>query len=60
MVAEAIVNNVLLIFPGLVVAGIGVFVCLSHIKCPFCAETIKKKAKVCKFCNKDLLEPVPN
>ncbi len=22
--------------------------------CPYCAETIKKKAKICRFCNRDL------
>jgi len=25
--------------------------------CPFCAETIKKAAKVCKHCGRDLPEP---
>ena len=30
-------------------------------KCPHCAETIKRKAKVCKHCHRDLpeLEPLP-
>ncbi|WP_146137302.1 hypothetical protein [Zobellella taiwanensis] len=26
----------------------------SMIKCPFCAETIKPEAKVCKHCDRDL------
>jgi PH (Pleckstrin Homology) domain-containing protein len=24
-------------------------------ECPFCAETIKQAAKICRFCNRDLL-----
>lgn len=28
------------------------------MECPYCAETIKKKAKICRFCNKELSEPV--
>ena len=26
-------------------------------ECPFCAETIKRAAKVCRFCGRDLLGP---
>jgi hypothetical protein len=25
-------------------------------ECPFCAETIKKKAKVCRYCGRELAE----
>jgi len=29
-------------------------------ECPFCAETIKKRAKICKYCKQELpVEPIP-
>ena len=28
----------------------------STMKCPLCAETIKKKAKICRFCNSNIEE----
>lgn len=28
-------------------------------QCPFCAEPIKKQAKVCRYCRRDLLETKP-
>jgi len=53
--SEAIVDGfIFLVLPGFILAGIGVYLCKSRAKCPFCAETIKRKATVCKFCHKDL------
>lgn len=35
------------------------FVDEGMVKCPYCAEFVKKEAKVCRYCNRDLLTTCP-
>lgn len=31
----------------------------NEIKCPYCAETIKREAKICRFCGKEIYKSNP-
>jgi len=55
---------VLFILPGLLVAGLGYYINAkrkpdpsSLKKCPVCAESIKKEARVCRFCGLEFASP---
>ena len=65
LVAVLMFNVILFVLPGLVVYGIGAAITKKPepvkekalmMQCPYCAETIKAQAKVCRFCNKDIPE----
>jgi hypothetical protein len=55
-----LVNGLLFIFPGLVLAGIGGLLArgsrrrTQRLPCPHCSELILRTAKVCRFCGRDV------
>lgn len=53
-----VMNAVIYILPGLVLAGIGVIIrqrsTAGLVSCPHCAEKIRPQAKVCRFCQRDV------
>ena len=51
-------NVLLFIIPGLILGGLGGLIKqkedVKEKKCPYCAETIKLEASVCRFCSREL------
>jgi len=50
-------------FSGVMLGPLGVLIVLlskdkNRVPCPFCAEKIQKKAKICLFCRKELAESI--
>ena len=61
MLFVIIPNAMIYLFPGLILAGIGALVrqrsSVGLVPCPHCAEKIRREAKICRFCQRDLPAP---